>query len=119
MSRFTTVDEYIAAQPSAVQKRLQTIRQTVQQAAPQATERLSYGMPYFGFNGRLLYFSAFKHHIGFYPMKSSINHFSKELSGYKTSVATIQFPHDKPLPLDLIRRIAEFRAKENLSKPKK
>jgi uncharacterized protein YdhG (YjbR/CyaY superfamily) len=113
---FKTIDRYIASYPSDVQEKLSTIRHTVKEVAPQASEKLSYGMPYFSLNGRLVYFAAFKNHIGFYPMASGVANFKKELSSYHTSKGTIQFPLDKPLPLPLIRKIVEFRVQENLSK---
>jgi len=111
-----TVDEYIASYPKEAQDKLRAIRKLVKEVAPQASEKLSYGMPYFSFNGRLVYFAAYEHHIGFYPMASPIRAFKKELVGYKTSKGTVQFPLDKPLPLPLIRKIVEFRVKENLSR---
>jgi uncharacterized protein YdhG (YjbR/CyaY superfamily) len=112
------VDEYIAAWPLQVQDKLNTVRQIVKQAGPEAAEKLSYGMPYYSLNGRLLYFAAFKDHISLFAMPSAIKAFSSELSDYQISKGTIRFPSDKPLPLELIRKIVEFRIKENLAKQK-
>lgn len=116
MQKFTSVDEYIADQPQAVQPKLEELRRIVKTQAPQATEKISYGMPYYGLNGRLLYFAAQKEHIGLYAMPSAITSFKKELDSYETSTGTIRFPLDKPLPLPLIRKIVRFRVKENLQK---
>jgi len=92
------------------------MRETIRKAAPQAEEAISYRIPTFKLNGNLVHFAAFKNHIGFYPTSSGILAFKKELSGYKTSRGTVQFPMDKPMPLDLVRRIVRFRVKESLSK---
>jgi uncharacterized protein YdhG (YjbR/CyaY superfamily) len=102
-----------------VQQRLQKMRLTVKKAAPQAKEKISYGIPAFTLNGMLVWFAAFKNHIGFYPRTSAIAAFKKELSHYKGAKGSVQFPFDKPLPLHLISRIVKFRVKENLSKSKK
>jgi uncharacterized protein YdhG (YjbR/CyaY superfamily) len=118
MKRPETVDEYIAAFPEQLQQKIEAIRGVVKEEAPDATEKLSYGMPYFDLNGRLLYYAAFKNHISIFAMPSAIVHFAGELTDYQTSKGTIQFPLDKPLPLDLIRKIARFRAEQNLSKQK-
>ncbi len=113
---FKTVDEYIATFPKNVQSILQELRQIVRDAAPEAEEAISYQMPTFKLNGNLVWFAAFKNHIGFYPKVSAIEVFKEELSGYEVSKGTIRFPLDKPLPIDLIRRIVKFRVKENLDK---
>jgi uncharacterized protein YdhG (YjbR/CyaY superfamily) len=114
--RFGSIDEYIAAFPEDIQKLLEEVRATVRAAAPEAEERISYQMPAFAQKGILVYFAAMKHHIGFYPTSSGIQAFQAELSPYKTSKGAIQFPLDKPLPLDLITRIVRFRVEENLKK---
>lgn len=113
------IDEYISQFPANVQHNLQQIRATIQQAAPQAKEKISYAMPAFELNGNLVYFAAYKNHIGFYATPTGHHEFSAELSAYKEGKGSVQFPLDAPMPLDLIRRITEFRAKENLAKPKK
>jgi uncharacterized protein YdhG (YjbR/CyaY superfamily) len=113
---FTSIDEYIAGFPEDVQKLLQELRVTIKVAAPEATEKISYGMPAFALKGNLVYFAAHKNHIGFYPAPRGINAFEEELSAYEGSKGTVQFPFDKPLPHDLIRRIVQFRAEENLKK---
>ena len=112
----TTIDEYISGFPSDVQSVLQTLRQTIHQAAPDAVEKISYGMPTFTLKGNLVHFGAFKTHIGFYPTPSGIENFKDELAVYKGAKGSVQFPLDEPLPLDLVRRIVEFRVEENLAK---
>lgn len=109
-------DEYIFQFPEEVQAKLQELRSIIIQAAPEAEETISYAMPAYKLKGILVYFACHKNHIGFYPASSGIANFEKELSGYKTSKGTIQFPLDKPLPLDLIKMIVEFRVTENLQK---
>lgn len=105
--------------PSDAQQRLQKMRQTIKKAAPQANEKISYGIPAFALNGMLIWFAAFKNHIGFYPRTSAIAAFKKELSAYKGAKGSVQFPFEKPLPLALISRMVKFRVKENLSNAKK
>jgi uncharacterized protein YdhG (YjbR/CyaY superfamily) len=112
-----TIDEYIAAFPKDVQVVLQQIRAAIKEAAPQAEETISYKMPAFKQNGVLVWFAAFKNHIGFFPKVSAIEAFRAELTGYELSKGTIRFPLDRAVPLDLVKRIVAFRVKENLSKP--
>lgn len=112
----STIDEYIAAFPAGVQKKLQEMRAAIKAAAPKASEKISYQMPTFVLNGNLVHFAAFKNHLGFYPVPTGIDKFKKELAAYKTSKGAVQFPLDKPLPLALIRRIVKFRVAENLKK---
>ncbi|MEX0720039.1 MAG: DUF1801 domain-containing protein [Balneolaceae bacterium] len=114
---FKTVDEYIAIFPDDVQKVLQNIRHEIQKAVPDATEVISYQMPAFRLNGILVWYAAWKKHIGLYPRTSGIEAaFANELSEYEGSKGTTKFPLDKPIPYDLISRIAKFRVQENLQK---
>ena len=115
-AEFESIDQYIAAQPKAVQPILLQIRSTIAQAAPQATEKISYRMPTFFLNGNLIHFAAFDKHIGFYPTSSGISAFQKELAGYKNANGSVQFPIDDPMPLPLIRKIVKFRVEENSKK---
>jgi uncharacterized protein YdhG (YjbR/CyaY superfamily) len=92
---------------------LYELRQTIREAAPDAEETINYQMPTFTLNGNLVHFAAFKNHIGFYPTPTGIDAFKKELSVYKGAKGSVQFPIDQPLPLALIRRIVEYRVKEN------
>jgi uncharacterized protein YdhG (YjbR/CyaY superfamily) len=110
------VDAYIAGFPEATQKLLQQLRSTIRKAAPKAEESISYQMPAYKFSGVLVYFAGYEKHIGFYPTGAGIAHFQKEIAGFKTSKGTIQFPLDKPLPLQLIKKIVAFRVQENLAK---
>ena len=114
-----TIDEYIAACPKEVQPVLEQIRATVHQAAPDAQETISYQMPAFTLNGILVYFAAHPKHIGFYPTPSGIEKFKPEIAGYEWAKGSVQFPLSEPLPTDLIRRIVEFRVKQNTRKPSK
>jgi uncharacterized protein YdhG (YjbR/CyaY superfamily) len=111
-----TIDEYIAVFPKQIQDILQELRQTIKEAAPQAQEAISYQIPTFKLNGILVHFAAFKDHIGFFPTPSGVAAFKEELSEYETSKGTIRFPLDKPIPLDLIRKIVTYRVDENLKK---
>lgn len=115
-SKPATIDEYIAGFSPDVQAILQKIRETIQDAAPEATEAIKYQMPTFVLNGNLVHFGAFKHHIGFYPVPSGIEKFKKELSKYKGAKGSVQFPLDEPMPYALIGRIVKFRVKENKAK---
>ena len=112
------IDEYIAGFPKDIREILEKIRATIRKAAPEAEEAISYGMPAFKLNGYLVYFAAYKKHIGFYPVPTGIEAFKKELSAYKGAKGSVQFPLDKPMPLDLISKIVKFRVKENLEKAK-
>jgi uncharacterized protein YdhG (YjbR/CyaY superfamily) len=113
---FNTIDDYIATFPNDIQKKLQEMRATIKETAPDAEEKISYQMPTFFLKGNLVHFAAFKNHIGFYPVPTGIEKFKKELSAYKTSKGAVQFPLDKPLPSDLIRKIVKFRVAENIKK---
>jgi uncharacterized protein YdhG (YjbR/CyaY superfamily) len=113
---FRSIDEYIATFPPDIQARLASVRATIRAAAPDATERISYQMPTFWLNGNLVHFAALKNHIGFYPTPSGIDAFQDETTMYKSTKGALQFPLDQPLPLDLIRRIVEFRVAENRNK---
>lgn len=110
------IDGYIAAFPVNIQNILNELRMTIKKAAPGAMEKISYSMPAFAQKGILVYFAAHSNHIGFYPTSSVIEVFRKELSDYKHSKGTIQFPLDKPLPKSLITKIVKFRVEENLIK---
>ena len=110
------IDAYIAKFPSEVKQRLELVRQTIREAAPEAYEAISYGMPTFKLNGNLVHFAGYKKHIGFYPTPSGIEAFAEDLHAYHTSKGAIQFPLDRELPLDLIRRIVIFRVDEQKSK---
>jgi uncharacterized protein YdhG (YjbR/CyaY superfamily) len=118
-SQFKTMDEYIAKFPKNVRDVLEELRRVIRESAPEAEEAISYGMPTFKLNGNLVHFAAWKNHVGFYPGGSSaIEAFKKELSPFKQSKGTVQFPIDKPIPFDLVKKIVKFRVKQNESKKK-
>jgi len=113
------IDEYIASFPNDVQEILEKIRMTIRKAALDAEEKISYQIPTFTLNGKyLVYFAAYKKHIGLYPAPRGSEEFKKELSVYEGGKGTVRFPFDKPIPFDLIRRIVKFRIKENLERAK-
>lgn len=112
-SSVKTINEYISTFSPALQQILEQVRNTIKKAAPNAKEIISYGMPAFKQNHVLVYFAAHKNHIGFYPTPSGVKAFQKELAGYKFSKGTVQFPLDKPMPLQLINNIVKFRVKED------
>jgi uncharacterized protein YdhG (YjbR/CyaY superfamily) len=101
---------------TSIGNKQQDIRQAIRTAAPEATETINYQIPTFKLNGNLVHFTAYKNHIGFYRTASGIKAFKKELSTYKWSKGAVQFPLDRPIPFDLIKRIVAFRVQENLKK---
>jgi len=117
--QFKTIDEYINTFPEDVRNILNELRQTIKEAAPEAEETINYQIPTFTLHGNLVHFAAFKNHIGFYPTPTGMEAFKKELSPYKGAKGSVQFPIDQPLPLPLIRRIVEYRVKENLERKQK
>ena len=108
-----SIDEYIANFPAHIQEKLEELRATIKKAAPEAEEKISYQMPAFTLNGILVYFAAHTNHIGFYPTSNGVEKFKDELAAYKCTKGTIQFPFDKPIPLDLITSIVIYRSTEN------
>lgn len=113
---FQNVDDYIASFSNEVQIHLNQIRNLILKKAPDAVESISYGMPAYKTNRKpLVYFAAYKNHIGIYATPSGHSEFVNELSKYKTGKGSAQFPLDQPIPMDLIERIVEFRVKENSS----
>lgn len=110
------IDEYISGFPEEIRVLLEEVRKTIRDAAPEATETISYQMPTFRLNGNLVHFAAFKNHIGLYPAPTGIEAFRQELSVYRGGKGSVQFPVTDPIPLDLITRIVRFRAVENLEK---
>jgi uncharacterized protein YdhG (YjbR/CyaY superfamily) len=117
MKNATTIDEYIALYPKDVQVLLEKLRKTIRDVVPEATEAISYGIPTFKLNGKnLVHFGGYAKHIGFYPAPKGIEAFKEELSVYEGGKGTVQFPLDKPIPYDLVKKIVAFRASENLAK---
>ena len=116
-NKASTINEYISSFPEDVQNVLEKIRKTIKEAAPDATEAISYQMPTFKINGKnLVHFAGYKNHIGFYPIPSGIEAFKKELSTYKQGKGSVQFPLDRPIPYDLIKKIVIYRVDEELKK---
>jgi uncharacterized protein YdhG (YjbR/CyaY superfamily) len=113
MSTTDPIADYIAEFPAPIQERLVAMRSTIREHAPQATERISYRIPTFHQGGNLVHFAAFAHHIGFYPGSSGIAAFADALAPYRQAKGSVQFPHDAPLPLDLVAAIVAFRVQEN------
>jgi uncharacterized protein YdhG (YjbR/CyaY superfamily) len=113
---FATVDEYIASFPEEAQAKLRELRAVIRAAAPDAEEKISYQMPTFYLKGNLVYFAAWKKHIGFYAIPSANAAFQDELAAYTVSKGAVQFPLDQPLPVDLITRMVRFRVAENLAR---
>lgn len=116
MKEYKTIDEYIANFSPDVQEKLQQMRRTISEAAPEAKEKISYGIPTFTLHGNLVHFGGYPAHVGLYPGPAGVEEFKDKLQGYKTTKGTIQFPLDKPLPLDLIREITLACVKRNTSK---
>ena len=118
-TEFKSVADYINSFPKEIQHILSNIRTTIKEKAPDAVESIAYGMPAYKTNGRpLVYFAAFKKHIGFYATPTGHAEFNKELAEYKQGKGSVQFPMNKPIPIELIGRIVAFRAKENKLKNK-
>lgn len=114
--KFKTIDEYHGTLPEEIIAKVEELRKTIKQAAPKATEVISYNMPAFKQNGVLVYYAAYKGHIGFYPTSSPITAFATELKAYKTSKGAIQFPIDKPIPKTLVRDIVKYRVAQDEEK---
>src|SRR5919112_1466474 len=111
-----TIDAYIATFPKDIQKLLKQVRTTIRKAAPEAKETIKYAMPTFTLGGNLVHFAAFKNHIGFYPTPAGIEAFKKELSPFKQEKGSVQFPLDKPISYDLVKKIVRYRVTEILEK---
>jgi uncharacterized protein YdhG (YjbR/CyaY superfamily) len=105
------IDEYISRFTGETKERLQKITKLIRETAPDATETISYGIPTYNQWENLVHFAGYKKHIGFYPTPSGIEAFREKLSAYEVSKGTIKFPHDKPIPYDLIKQIVEYRLK--------
>ena len=115
---YHSIEEYISQFPPEVQEILEKMQQVIKDAAPEAKEKISYQMPTFYLNGKLIHFAAHKKHIGLYPTPGAIEAFKEELSAYNSAKGSVQFPLDKPIPYGLIREIVKFRVAENLKKAK-
>jgi uncharacterized protein YdhG (YjbR/CyaY superfamily) len=112
------IDEYIAGYPAPVQALLQSVRQTIARAVPDAQQKISYGIPTFARHGNLVHFAAFDRHIGLYPGSAAIVAFRAELQAYRCSKGTVRLPLDQPLPLALIARIVAYRIEHDAARAK-
>ena len=112
----TTIAEYIDQAPEDAREKLREMLEILRAAAPEAEESLKWGQPALSYQWILFQFAGFKGHIGFYPHPATVEAFADELKGYKTSSSTIQFPLDRPLPVDLIGKIAAYRVREAVEK---
>ena len=113
MVSLSSVDEYIASAPAEIQAKLEQIRMTIKNTVPEAQERMSYGMPYYSYKGRLAYFGFAKNHIGLYMPTPIVQEHKDELRAYETAAATIRFPLGQKLPLGLIKKLVKARAIKN------
>jgi uncharacterized protein YdhG (YjbR/CyaY superfamily) len=112
-TRFATVADYHAAFPPPVRKRLNELRAAITKAAPKATPKISYNMPSYRGHRVLVYYAAFKEHVGFFPMTSAINEFKQQLGAYQFSKGGIRFPHESPIPAALVAKIVRFRVRQD------
>lgn len=115
MTHSQEITDYIANCPPEIQDCLNKIRATIQAAAPESSEKMSYQMPTYYLKGNLVHFAAAKKHLGFYPTPSAISKFAAELAPYKTSKGAVRFPYNQEIPYDLITKMVKFRLKENLA----
>jgi len=113
------VDHYISIQPATIRGKLIKLREVIKLAAPNAIEEISYNMPAYKLNGRLLYFAANKHHIGLYALTNAIKAYQDELSNYVTAKSTIQFPYHNPIPYGLIKKMIQFSVKDKIERKAK
>jgi len=119
MVKYKSIDEYHSNFSGDVRKKLDQLRKTIQSAAPESIEEISYNMPAFRQNKVLVYYAASKEHIGFYPTPNPIIVFKNELKDFKTSKGAIQFPLDKNIPVTLVKKIVKFRVLEDIEKAKR
>lgn len=117
-AKYTNIDEYIAGFPETVQTILHEMRRTIRNAAPDAIEKISYGIPTFFLNGNLVHFGGFKDHVSFFPGAVGMETFREKLSSYEISKGTVRFPTNKTIPYDLVKEITVFRVRQNLEKKK-
>ncbi len=119
MKNYANIDEYLANFEGETRQKLDQIRQLIKEIAPaEAKEKIAYGIPTFTYHGNLVHFAGYKTHIGFYPGSAPISQFADELKAFNTAKGTVQFPIDKPLPIDIIRRMVLACVERNLGKRK-
>lgn len=118
MQTSQSIEEYISSYPPEIRERLIALRRFIRELVPDASEKIAYGIPTFTLHGNLVHYAAYRSHIGFYPGSEAIEVFKNELSSYKTSKGTVQFPLDQQLPYDLIERIVRYRVEKSRIKKK-
>lgn len=116
--KFTSVDDYFKEIPQVALERMDTIRKDLKTVAPLASEMISYNMPALKYKSVLVYYAAYENHIGFYAIPNTHEHFAKELNGYKQGKGSVQFPYDRPLPIELIKRMTAHRYQQQLDENK-
>jgi len=114
-----TIDEYIETFEPEIQRTLKKIRNFIRAEVPEATEKMSYGMPTFYLNGNLVHFAVFKNHYSLFPCPSGIEELEKEFAPYRSGKGTLRFLIDKPIPWKIIKKLIGFRVKENMNKTRK
>ena len=119
MKQVKSVDEYIRAAGPEARPMLRQLRSIVRTTAPKAAESISYGMPYYSYRGRLVYFAAFKHHVSVYAWGAAMKAFAAEVKPYRTSTGTLQFPLGSKLPVTLLKKLLKARVKDNEAKQRK
>ncbi len=118
MAKPKTVDAYISAAPPETRELLKEIRKIIRTTAPHAQEKISYGMPYYAYKGRLVYFAHAKEHVGVYAMMDAMDALKDEVKKYRTSKATLRFPLDTKIPVQLIKKLVKMQMKKNEEKKK-
>ena len=109
-----TIDEYIAGLPPDTRRALEGVRAAIRETVPEAEETISYGIPTFKLNGtHVIYFAGYKSHLSLYPAPLGAPEFAAEMAEYGSGKGTVKFPLNRPIPMDLVRRIVEYRAAEN------
>ena len=117
--KINTIDDYIAGFDPEVQEALHELRHFIQSEAPEAKEKISYGMPAFYLNGNLIFFAAYKGHYSVYPSPSETVEFEQELAPYRSGKGTLRFPMDQPIPWDTLRKVIQFNVQKNRKKMRK
>ncbi len=113
MKRAKDVGEYIADAPKEMRGKLLELRKIIKAEAPEAVEKISYGMPYYSYKGRLVYFACFKKHLSLFVLPPIIQEYNSELKNYQTTKSSIHFPLDQELPVSLIKKLVRARVKHN------
>jgi uncharacterized protein YdhG (YjbR/CyaY superfamily) len=117
--KFTSINEYVSSLPENAQKAMGEIIASIKAKVPDAEEHISYNMPAFKMNGEyFIHFSAWKNHVGMYPIPAGNEAFQKQIELYRSAKSSLKFPLDKPMPIKLIEKFIKFRIAENLKSAK-